>query len=101
MATVGPEAGVTKNLGGVIKILDSPPTYVYDTPGIFVPYLGRGPAALERGLKIALTAGIKEGIFENETVADYLLYRIIWRYFQPWQATADADLRASTALCLR
>ena len=55
VAIVGPEAGVTKNLGGVIKITEDPPTYVYDTPGVFVPFLGRGPLAAERGLKLGLT----------------------------------------------
>lgn len=112
VAIVGPDAGVTKNLGGVIKITEDPPTYVYDTPGVFVPFLGRGPLAAERGLKLGLTgtlyharyskvdtksetAGIKESIFDPETLADYLLFRINWRHFQPESYTSLEDLRAN------
>lgn len=29
--------------------------YVYDTPGVMVPYLGKGQQGAERGLKLALT----------------------------------------------
>uniref|UniRef100_V5GL86 G domain-containing protein n=1 Tax=Kalmanozyma brasiliensis (strain GHG001) TaxID=1365824 RepID=V5GL86_KALBG len=53
-----------------------PPIYVYDTPGVMVPFLGHGSDGAERGLKLAITAGIKESLFDVQMLADYLLYRL-------------------------
>lgn len=53
---------------------EDPLIYVYDTPGVMLPYLGEGDAGAEKGLKYALTAGIKEDLFEQEIVADWLLW---------------------------
>jgi hypothetical protein len=41
-----------------------------------VPFLGHGEGGSERGLKIALTAGMKDDLFEREVVVDYLLWRM-------------------------
>lgn len=68
--------GHTRRLSNVIKISEVPPTYIYDTPGIMVPYLGRGTKGKETALKLALTGGIKESLFEGDTVAEYLLWRL-------------------------
>ncbi len=51
----GAEAGVTRKLTGTVKIHDDPSIYVYDTPGVMVPFLGHGVDGAERGLKLALT----------------------------------------------
>ncbi|TXT05008.1 hypothetical protein VHUM_03828 [Vanrija humicola] len=72
----GAEPGVTRRLTGTVKIQQEPPIYVYDTPGVMVPYLGHSDVGSERGLKLALTAGIKEGLFEPDAIADYLLYKL-------------------------
>lgn len=56
-AQTGSQAGVTRKLTGVVKIWEDPVTYVYDTPGITVPYFGEGEEASEKGLKLALTCG--------------------------------------------
>lgn len=53
-----------------------PPIYVYDTPGVMVPFLGHGADGSERGLKLAITAGIKDSLFDIQLLADYLLYRL-------------------------
>ncbi|GAC99564.1 hypothetical protein PHSY_007166 [Pseudozyma hubeiensis SY62] len=53
-----------------------PPIYVYDTPGVMVPFLGHGSNGSERGLKLAITAGIKDSLFDIQLLADYLLYRL-------------------------
>ncbi|BEJ10950.1 hypothetical protein CspHIS471_0103720 [Cutaneotrichosporon sp. HIS471] len=74
--TTGAMPGVTRRLTGTVRVYDKPPVYVFDTPGVMVPYMGHGFAGVERGLKLALTAGLKEGLFEPEVVADYLLYRL-------------------------
>lgn len=52
------------------------PIYVYDTPGVMVPFLGHGSAGAERGIKLAITAGIKDSLFDVQLLADYLLYRL-------------------------
>lgn len=53
-----------------------PPIYVYDTPGVMVPFLGHGAAGAERGIKLAITAGIKDSLFDVQLLTDYLLYRL-------------------------
>lgn len=53
-----------------------PPIYVYDTPGVMVPFLGHGASGSERGLKLAITAGIKESLFDVQLLTDYLLFRL-------------------------
>lgn len=52
---VGPQAGITRKLTGTVRVWDDPITYVYDTPGLMMPYLGEGDEAVEKGLKIALS----------------------------------------------
>ncbi|WVW81910.1 hypothetical protein I302_103910 [Kwoniella bestiolae CBS 10118] len=72
----GAEAGITRKLTGTVRIYDDPSVYVYDTPGVMVPYLGRGEDGAEKGLKLALTAGIKESLFEQDAMVDYLLWKM-------------------------
>lgn len=71
--------GHTRSLSTVIKISHVPPTYIYDTPGIMVPFLGKGIKGNETALKLALTGGIKESLFEGDTVSEYLLWRLARR----------------------
>ena len=52
---VGAEAGITRKLTGTVKIYEHPTIYVYDTPGVMLPYLGQGALGAERGMKLALT----------------------------------------------
>lgn len=60
-----------------------PPIYVYDTPGVMVPYLGRGKEGAEKGVKLAVAAGMKSSLFDTQGLADYLLYRLNLKY--AWQ----------------
>lgn len=71
--------GHTRRLSTTIKISTTPPVYIYDTPGIMVPFLGRGVKGKEAALKLALTGGIKESLFEGDTLAEYLLWRLRMR----------------------
>lgn len=48
--------GLTRKLTGTVKVHETPPIYVFDTPGIMVPYLGKGQEGLEKGMKLALTS---------------------------------------------
>lgn len=72
----GANPGVTVSLSNRIKILEDPLVYAFDSPGMMLPFLGHGPAGAERGAKLALIAGIKEGLYQTETLAEYLLYKL-------------------------
>ncbi|KAF4445705.1 hypothetical protein F53441_10579 [Fusarium austroafricanum] len=81
VAKTGSQAGITRKISTNVRIL--PPeskkggvgqngAFVLDTPGIFQPYVNDG----ETMLKIALVQGIKDGLIQDEVLADYLLYQI-------------------------
>ena len=73
-----------------------PLVYAYDSPGVMLPFIGKGDRGAERGVKLALigpspqtdeydvkiylildwAAGIKEGLYDVEALATYLLYRL-------------------------
>ncbi|KAH9478534.1 Mitochondrial GTPase 1 [Psilocybe cubensis] len=68
--------GMTQTLSTRLKLSLDPLVYAYDTPGVMLPFLGRGAEGAERGVKLALIAGIKEGLYDMEALAAYLLYRL-------------------------
>jgi len=62
---------ITKSISG-FKIISDPPTYVTDTPGIFIPKLDNA----ETGMKLSACNCIRDGIIEPELVCDYVLYQL-------------------------
>ena len=90
------QPGHTRTLSTRLKISENPLIYSYDSPGVMLPFLGKGEQGAERGVKLALigkqkepqkiqtnyyknkniTAGIKEGLYDVEALVDYLLYRL-------------------------
>ncbi|KAG6896390.1 hypothetical protein C0992_008599 [Termitomyces sp. T32_za158] len=72
----GAQPGLTQALSTRLKVSLEPLVYAFDTPGVMLPYLGRGEEGAERGIKLALIAGIKEGLYDMEALASYLLYRL-------------------------
>ncbi|KAJ7269935.1 P-loop containing nucleoside triphosphate hydrolase protein [Mycena rebaudengoi] len=68
--------GLTQALSTRLKLCLSPLVYAFDTPGVMLPFLGLGAEGAERGVKLALIAGIKEGMYDVEALAAYLLYRL-------------------------
>lgn len=72
----GDEPGVTRQIQTPVRVTeqdgDIPPVQVFDTPGVFVPYVGD----VESMLKLALVGCVKDGIVPIETIADYLLFRL-------------------------
>ncbi|KAL8279904.1 hypothetical protein RQP46_007754 [Phenoliferia psychrophenolica] len=90
--------GHTRRLSTVIKISESPPVYINDTPGIMVPFLGRGTKGKEAALKLALTGGIKESLFEGDTVSEYLLWRLRSRCLNREEGYTEDDLFKALAL---
>lgn len=43
-----------------------------------IPFLGHGEEGRQRGVKLALIAGIKESLYDHETLAKYLVWKL-WR----------------------
>ncbi|KAF8888631.1 P-loop containing nucleoside triphosphate hydrolase protein [Infundibulicybe gibba] len=70
------QPGLTQALSTRLKVSLDPLVYAFDTPGVMLPFLGRGTEGAERGVKLALIAGIKEGLYDTEALAAYLLYRL-------------------------
>ncbi|KAJ7686692.1 P-loop containing nucleoside triphosphate hydrolase protein [Mycena rosella] len=68
--------GLTQALSTRLKLSLSPLVYAFDSPGVMLPFLGLGEEGAERGVKLALIAGIKEGMYDVEALASYLLYRL-------------------------
>ncbi|KAF8629032.1 hypothetical protein AX15_003592, partial [Amanita polypyramis BW_CC] len=68
--------GLTQTLSTRLKISLDPLVYAFDSPGVMLPFLGQGAEGAERAVKLALIAGIKEGLYDMETLAAYLLYRL-------------------------
>ncbi|KAJ1955221.1 Mitochondrial GTPase 1 [Dispira parvispora] len=71
-APTGANPGVTRRVAGVIRVLEDPPVYLVDSPGVMVPYI----ADPIRSFKVALTGGMKEDVTDVEVLADYLLYQL-------------------------
>lgn len=46
--------GMTRALSTRLKISVDPLVYSFDTPGVMLPFLGRGDKGAERGVKLAL-----------------------------------------------
>ena len=89
--------GLTRALSTRLKLSLDPPIYAYDSPGVMLPFLGRDARGAERGAKLALigafsraaaarhradaplrscAAGIREGMYDVEALAAYLVYRL-------------------------
>lgn len=86
--------GLTRALSTRLKLSQDPLVYSFDSPGVMLPFLGKGDLGAERGIKLALigrtasgmslllsnilfiTAGIRNGLYSEDTLAQYLLYRL-------------------------
>jgi ribosome biogenesis GTPase A len=62
---------ITKSISG-FRIITDPPTYITDTPGIIVPKIEN---AID-GLKMCACNIIRDGIVEDESVCDFILYTL-------------------------
>jgi ribosome biogenesis GTPase A len=115
-ASTAPEPGHTRKLTGTVRITkkivadnttntssvmtltgkgkaDDPAVYVYDTPGVMVPYLGGGLAGAEKGVKLAAAAGMKSSLFDSIGLADYLLFRMNLQWAARWQMWSKANTK--------
>lgn len=78
-AKTGSQPGVTRKLSSPVRIIPEDTAqgieqgvFVFDTPGVFVPYVGDVDAML----KLALVGCVKDSVVPVETVADYLLFNL-------------------------
>lgn len=72
---VGNLPGVTRLVSGIVRILDEPRVYLYDTPGVLWPRI----ADRESALKLALTGAIPSTQFSEYDLAEYLLKLLLER----------------------
>ncbi|KAG1776346.1 P-loop containing nucleoside triphosphate hydrolase protein [Suillus placidus] len=70
------QPGHTRAISTRLKLSEDPLVYSYDSPGVMLPFLGKGDRGAERGVKLALIAGIKESLYDIEALVAYLLYRL-------------------------
>lgn len=71
-AMTGGVAGVTRGISNEIKISNTPPIYIFDTPGVFVPHVKDEPTMIA----LAITGAMRTSIIDPQIQADYLLYRL-------------------------
>lgn len=75
-AQTGAQPGITRKVGNMVKILHSTQqrdaVYLFDTPGVFIPYVPN-PISM---LKLALSGTVKDGIIAPLILADYLLFQL-------------------------
>jgi len=69
-ARVGAIAGITRSVGERIKIQETPPVYMIDTPGILQPSVTDD----EMGMKLALVGCLPDHVVGEDLIADYLLF---------------------------
>ncbi|KAF3939738.1 hypothetical protein ABW19_dt0208258 [Dactylella cylindrospora] len=71
-AITGGQPGVTRSIGTTVRICSSPDIMLYDTPGVFIPYVPNSSTML----KLALVGCVKDTVIDPITLCDYLLFRI-------------------------
>ncbi|ORX65973.1 hypothetical protein DL89DRAFT_307859 [Linderina pennispora] len=88
--STGAKPGVTRTMSSKVKVFESPPVYLVDTPGVMMPFIADPVTAI----KVALTGGIKDNIADELVLADYLLYRLN-RFEQRWALTGPPTTSTS------
>ncbi|EPS37835.1 hypothetical protein H072_8500 [Dactylellina haptotyla CBS 200.50] len=72
VAMTGGQPGVTRSVGTTVRVCSDPDIQLYDTPGVFIPYVPNTSTML----KLALVGCVKDTIIDPITLCDYMLYRI-------------------------
>ncbi|XP_051862571.1 mitochondrial GTPase 1 [Drosophila albomicans] len=90
-ARVGAIAGITRAVGERIKIQETPPVYMIDTPGILQPSVTDD----EMGMKLALVGCLPDHIVGEDLIADYLLFWLNkhkrYEYVEKMELQAPSD----------
>ncbi|KAF3903683.1 hypothetical protein AA313_de0208090 [Arthrobotrys entomopaga] len=72
VAITGGQPGVTRSIGSTVRICSDPDIQLYDTPGVFIPYVPNSSTML----KLALVGCVKDTIIDPITLCDYMLFRV-------------------------
>ena len=48
------QPGLTRAVSTRLKLCQDPLVYAYDSPGVMIPFIGKGNRGAERGVKLAL-----------------------------------------------
>nr|XP_018901756.1 PREDICTED: mitochondrial GTPase 1 [Bemisia tabaci] len=90
-AKTGAKAGITRSVSNRIKVSTDPLVYVFDTPGIWTPYI----PDIETGMKLALCETTQDHLVQFLNMADYLLYWFNknkqFRYLQTFDLEEPSD----------
>ncbi|PSR78014.1 hypothetical protein PHLCEN_2v7609 [Hermanssonia centrifuga] len=96
--------GLTRALSTRLKLSLAPLVYSYDSPGVMLPFLGKGDKGAERGVKLALIVDIYEfldllarrlGMLKRGGVVDQTRAAV---WFIKWWRDNGGQLAASTPL---
>lgn len=68
--------GHTKKLSNRLRLSKTHLIYAIDSPGVMIPFFGSGDEGKERGVKLAVAAGVKESLYDEETLASYLMHSL-------------------------
>lgn len=71
-AITGGQPGVTRSIGTTVRVCADPDIQLFDTPGVFIPYVPN----TDTMLKLALVGCVKDSLIDPITMCDYLLYKI-------------------------
>lgn len=77
----GDRPGITRAMGGLIKIIEEPQVFIYDTPGILMPTLSNRLDPLQSH-KLALIGCLHEAQYDGRIVVDYLFTILKSRNFK-------------------
>lgn len=72
VAATGGMPGVTRSLSNVIRISKDPETFVYDSPGVFVPKTKN----IETMLSLCIIGAVNQSLVDPVIQADYLLFHL-------------------------
>jgi mitochondrial GTPase 1 len=66
------QAGLTRLVSTAIKVVDDPPIYMSDSPGVMMPFI----PTPETFLALALCGSIRDKIVPPQILADFLLFHL-------------------------
>lgn len=69
--STGDRPGITRAVGGLVKIIEEPQVFIYDTPGILMPSLSES-ADPYLSHKLALIGCLHEAQYDERILVDYL-----------------------------
>lgn len=91
------QPGMTRVLSTRLKLSVDPLVYSYDSPGVMLPFLGKGMVGAERGVKLALIGQCTSAVARNPKLT-YCQPRLA-RWEQPGSRRVSTTRRRSRRIC--